>query len=96
MLELEIMIKKLTNRKMKKQVDQIHSVERCEVNYSIFVNNITKEGFCDKDALELYFQSTKHSGGGVVTCVNILGPNKAKVTFMDPSGLKTFIFYPNV
>ena len=78
------MIKTLTSKKCK---GHILSLERCEVNCSIIVSNITKKSLCSEEALEMYFES-KHSGGGDVECVEMLGPNKAKVTFKDATGLK--------
>ena len=84
------MIKKLTSKKCK---GHILSLERCEVNCSIIVSNITKKRFCSEEALEIYFEST-YSGGRDVECVEMLGPNKAKVTFKDATGLliKIYIF----
>ena len=76
-------IKKLTSKKCK---GQTLIVERCEVNCSITVSNITKKELCSEGALEIYFES-KHSGGRDVECVEMLGPNKAKVTFKDATGL---------
>ena len=78
------MINKLTSKKVN---GQILSLERCEVNCSIIVSNISKKAFCSEEALGEYFQS-KHSGGRDVECVEMLGPNEAKVTFKDPTGLK--------
>ena len=76
------MIKMLTSKKC-----HILSLERCEVNCSIIVSNISKKGLCSEDALDVYFES-KHSGGRDVECVEMLGPDKAKVTFKDATGLK--------
>ena len=77
------MIKKLTSKKK----CHILSLERCEVNNSVIVSNITKKALCSENALEMYFES-KHSGGRDIECVEMLGPNKAKVTFKDATGLK--------
>ena len=56
------------------------------MNCSIIVTNITKKSLCSEEALEMYFES-KLSGGRDVECVEMLGPNKAKVTFEDATGL---------
>lgn len=60
-------------------------VERCEVNRSIIVSNITKEAFCTEDGLETYFEGNR-AGGGEIDDIKMLGRNKAIITFKDPAG----------
>ena len=82
-LELAMMINKLTSKKVKKS--QL-IVERCEVNCSIYVSNITNKSFTTVDALEIYFDnSCSGAGEGTIESIEMLTKDKAKVTFKDPS-----------
>ena len=83
--ELDERMQKLTKKKIRKQ--QI-CVERCEVNCSIIIQNITKTTFANEDGLEMYFEQ-RRSGGGedVVESVVMLGDSSAKITFVNPSGM---------
>ena len=83
-LELAAMINKLTSKKVKKS--QL-TVEHCEVNCSVYVNNITNKSFTTVDALEIYFDSSRSGAGeGTIESIEMLTKDKAKVTFKDPSG----------
>ena len=78
------MIVKLTKRKVK---GKILCIERCEVNCSIVVSNITKKTFASEDGLEMYFEQRKSGGGeDLVESVVMLGNDKAKVTFVNAAG----------
>ena len=81
------MATKLSTIKLKKQ--QL-TVERCEVNYSVYVSGITNDALATKDGLLLYFENPSRSGAGddVLEKVEILAKGKAKVTFNDCSGMK--------
>ena len=77
------MVEKL---RVKKLLKEQLTIERCEVNYSVYVTGITNKGLASEDGLEFYFESSK-SGGGVVEKIEMLGEDKAKVTFKDHSGM---------
>ena len=80
------MINELTSKKIKKK-SQL-TVERCEVNCSIYVSNITNKAFTNVDALEMYFDNPRSGAGeGTIESVEMLTKDKAKVTFKDPSGM---------
>ena len=85
--DLNEMATKLSSKKIKKQ--QL-TVERCEVNYSVYVSGITNDALATEDGLEMYFENPSRSGAGddVLEKVEILAKGKAKVTFNDCSGMK--------
>ncbi len=81
------MIIKLSKKKIR---GKFLSIERCEVNCSVVVSNITKKAFASEEALEMYFEQKKSGGGeDLVESVVMLGADKAKVTFVNPSGIVT-------
>ena len=83
-LELDAMINKVQSKPMKRNCS-LCIVERCEVNRSIIVSNITKEAFCSEDSLETYFEGGR-AGGGDIDDIKMLSHNKAIITFKDPAG----------
>ena len=86
LIDLNEMATKLSAKKLKKQ--QV-TVERCKVNYSVYVSGIN-DALATKDGLEMYFENPSRSGAGddVLEKVEILAKDKAKVTFNDCSGMK--------
>ena len=78
---------KLSAKKLKKQ--QL-TVEKCEVNYSVYVSGITNDTLATEDGLQMYFENPSRSGAGddVLEKIEILAKGKAKVTFNDFSGMK--------
>ncbi|XP_019855316.1 PREDICTED: uncharacterized protein LOC100631792 isoform X2 [Amphimedon queenslandica] len=83
--ELNKMMEKLGAKKLPQKKEQL-TVERCEVNYSIYVAGITNKILASEDGLELYFESSISGGGdGVVEKIEMLAKDKAKVTFNDHS-----------
>uniref|UniRef100_A0A1X7UHJ5 Poly [ADP-ribose] polymerase n=1 Tax=Amphimedon queenslandica TaxID=400682 RepID=A0A1X7UHJ5_AMPQE len=86
--ELNEMMEKLQAKKLKKE----HlTVERCEVTYSIYITGINKS-FASEDGLECYFETPKSGGGeGVVEKIEMLGKDKATVTFNDHSVIQRVI-----
>lgn len=84
--DLNEMATKLSAKKLKKQ--QL-TVERCEVNYSVYVSGIN-DALATEDGLLLYFENPSRSGAGddVLEKIEILAKGKAKVTFNDSSGMK--------
>ena len=84
--DLNEMATKLSAKKLKKQ--QV-TVERCEVNYSVYVSGITSDALATEDGLEMYFENPQSGAGDdVLEKVEILTKDKAKVTFNDCSGMK--------
>ena len=84
-IELNEMVEKLQAKKLRK--GQL-TIERCEVNYSIYVTGITNKSLASEDGLELYFENSQSGGGeGVVEKIEMLSKDKAKVTFKDHSGV---------
>ena len=84
-LVLEKMATKLSSKKLRKKYTL--SVERCEVNSSIIVSNISNRSFASQDGLEMYFESSRAGGGeDLVETVEMLGPDRAKITFKESSG----------
>ena len=80
------MVEKLGAKKLPRRKEQL-TIERCEVNYSIYVTGITNKSLASEDSLELYFESSKSGGGdGVIEKIEMLSKDKAKVTFKDHSG----------
>ena len=79
------MINKLQSKPLKRNSISLCIVERCEVNRSIIVSNITKEAFCSEDSLGTYFEG-RRAGGGEIDEIKMLAHNKAIVTFKDPAG----------
>ncbi|XP_003388008.1 PREDICTED: poly [ADP-ribose] polymerase 14-like [Amphimedon queenslandica] len=83
--ELDEMVEKLGAKKLPRRKEQL-TIERCEVNYSIYIAGISNKGLASEDNLELYFESSKSGGGdGVVEKIEMLAKDKAKVTFNDHS-----------
>ncbi len=83
--ELSEMMKKLTSKKVRKQM---LTVERCEANCSIIIRNISKKTFANKDSLEMYFEHKKTGGGeDMVESVVMLGENSAKITFINSASM---------
>ena len=87
LIDFEDIATKLSAKELKKQ--QV-TVERCEVNYSVYVSGITSDAFATKDGLGMYFENPSRSGAGddVLEKIEILAKGKAKVTFNDCSGMK--------
>ena len=82
------MVEKLGAKKLPRRKEQL-TIERCEVNYSIYIAGITNKGLASEDYLQLYFETSKSGGGeGVVEKIEMLAKDKAKVTFKDHSGVK--------
>ena len=52
---------------------------------SIHVYNVL-DTLCDEEFLQMYFGSSKRSGGGKVESVAIRGTTEAIITFVDPTG----------
>ena len=85
-IELDKMVGKLGAKKLPWRKEQL-IIERCEVNYSIYIAGITNKRLASEDGLELYFESSQSGGGdGVIEKIEMLGKDKAKVTFNDHSG----------
>ena len=85
-IELNEMMEKLGAKKLPRRKEHL-TIERCEVNYSIYVTGITNKGLASEDSLELYFENSKSGGGdGVIEKIEMLSKGKAKVTFKDHSG----------
>uniref|UniRef100_A0A1X7SWG9 PAR14-like first RRM domain-containing protein n=1 Tax=Amphimedon queenslandica TaxID=400682 RepID=A0A1X7SWG9_AMPQE len=83
--ELDEMVEKLGAKKLPRRKEQL-TIERCEVNYSIYIAGITNKGLASKDNLEFYFESSKSGRGeGVIEKIEMLAKDKAKVTFKDHS-----------
>ena len=86
-IELNEMVEKLGAKKLPRRKEQL-TIERCEVNYSIYIAGITNKGLASEDNLEFYFEASKSGGGeGVVEKIEMLAKDKAKVTFNDHSGM---------
>ena len=86
-IELNKMVEKLGAKNLPRKKEQL-TVERCEVNYSIYVAGIANKGLASEDGLELYFESSQSGGGeGVVKKIEMLSKDRAKVTFKDHSGI---------
>ena len=62
------------------------SIERVPVCTSIFVSGISDN--TTHDAIELYFESQRNSGGPVANVQFQLNSGRAVVVFQDPKGLK--------
>ena len=60
-------------------------MDLCEENRSIVVRNIGKS-FCNREGLEMYFNTPSLSGGGATEAITMLGLDVACVTFKDPQG----------
>ena len=74
--------------RVKKLLKEQLTIERCEVNYSVYVAGIANKTFASEDGLEFYFESSKNGGGnGVIEKIEMLAKDKAKVTFKDHSGM---------
>lgn len=78
------MISKIGSKSLKGVTVQ---AELCKVASSIRVRNVTKH--YDEDYFEMYFESSKRSGGGDVASIQLLGNGEAIVTFKDPKGMVT-------
>ena len=59
----------------------------------IRVSNITAPNMCDEECLQIYFSSSKMSGGGKVESVEILSKTEAIITFSDPAGIHANLWY---
>ena len=81
LIELKDMITKLESKPLKQTSFRGELYEVCR---SVRVREITKN--YDESFLELYFESTKKSGGGEVEAVELLGDGEAVITFKDSKG----------
>ena len=64
------------------------SVERVQLNCSVLITKLENKSFSSQDDLELYFQRKKSGAGSdSVQSVVMLGADRAKVTFRNPSGI---------
>lgn len=69
------------------------SVSRCKVSRIVQVSGITNEAFRNNvQALKLYFQKAKRSGGGPVESVLLQPEGVALITFEDHNGIQTPFF----
>ena len=63
------------------------TVEKCRVNCSILITKIGSKEFKSQDDFQMYFQGKKSGAGkGTVESIVMLGADRAKVTFKEPSG----------
>ena len=79
------MIKNLQAKSIRKGAAALH-VTLYEVCRSIQIHSITE--YYDKDYISMYFESNlKHSGGGPVESIQMLGEGEVIITFRDYKGL---------
>ena len=79
------MISKIGSKSLKGVTVQ---AELCKVASSIRVRNATRH--YDEEYFEMYFESSKRSGGGELASIpQLLGNGEAVVTFKDPKGIVT-------